>query len=287
MKRLFISIIVLAASVFMISCGGGTGSVNLSITDAPADASNIKNVYLTVTGIGYHEGDTEEWTDITFDTAKKYDILSLTNGTTAMLGEFTLPAGTITQLRFYLDAKVTGDSTPSNPGCYVVLTDNSEHDLFVPSGGTSGYKAVGSFDVPVNGTVSLTADFDIRKSLKYTNSNYNLQPTIRLIVDDEAGTIAGTVTYEGGNSLVVFAYEDGDYTGSEATADTSGDYFMNAVSSGTVADNGEYSLPFLAAGTYDLIFAEVDGDGAYTAVVKESADAVVASGETTTVDFTF
>ncbi len=288
MKKILTFAVLSAALLLVFSCGSGTGTVTLNITDAPTDASNIKSVYLTVTGIGYHEETSDEWTDITLPSPKKYDLLSLTGGTSAMLGEFDLPAGKITQLRFYLDAKETGDSSPANPGCYVVLTDDTEYDLFVPSGGTSGYKATGSFDVPINGTVTLTADFDARKSVKLTNSVYNLQPTIRLIADNEAGSIAGTVTYAGSYSLIVFAYEDGTYTASEAAADTNGDFFMNAVTSTTIPDAGTYKLAFLAAGSYDLIFVEIDADGAYiSSSVQESADVVVASGTVTTSNFTY
>ena len=289
MKKPILIIIVITIPFFVLSCGNNTGSVTLNITDAPVDASNIKNVYITITGIGYHEEKPEEWTNIDFKSSKKFDLLSLTNGTTAMLGEFTLPAGKITQLRFYLDAKETGESTPSNPGCYIVLTDDSEYDLFVPSGGSSGYKAVGSFDVPVNGEVTLTADFDIRKSLKLTGSTYNLQPTIRLIADNEAGEITGIVTYAGDYSLVVFAYENGEYSSSEAIADSNGDDFINAATSGAVDPiDGSYLLPFLAAGTYDLILAEVDADGIYIAdSATESPDVIVTSGDTTAQDFTY
>ena len=286
MKRILLIAAVAAASILMFSCGGSTGTVTLNLTDAPVDSDEIKSVFITVTGIGYHEEDTDTWTDINFDEAKKYDLLSLTNGTKEMLGEFDLPAGRITQLRFYLDAKETGQSTPASPGCYVVKTDDSEHDLFVPSGGSSGYKATGSFDVPSNGEIVITADFDVRKSLKETSGTYNLRPTIRLIVDGEAGSIEGSVVYGGTNSLVVFVYEDDEYEDSEATADSAGDYFMNAVSSAVIDAESNYILPFLAAGTYDLVFAEFNAVGEYvTDTVKFSEDVTVESGETTTRDF--
>ena len=293
MKKAFFLIPFITLSLLILSCGGGTGTITLNITDAPADADNVEQVFLKITGIGYHEGDdeTDDWNDIVFDNPKEFDILSKTNGLVEMLGQFELPAGTITQLRFYLDAKETGSSTPANPGCYIVLTDATEHDLFIPSGGTSGFMATGSFDVPINGEVTLTADFDMRKSLKLTNSTYNLQPTIRIIADNQAGKISGTVSYNGSYSLVVFAYEDGEYSDSEATtADSAGFYFTNAVTSATVdATSGNYVLAFLAAGTYDLIFVEVDDlDGSYVSgSAKESADVIVASELTTTRDFIY
>jgi hypothetical protein len=56
-----------------------------------------------------------------------------------------------TQIRFMLDIPEEG-SHKANPGCYVKFADNSTEPLFVPSGGETGYKAVGEFTVPDNGT---------------------------------------------------------------------------------------------------------------------------------------
>jgi hypothetical protein len=38
--------------------------------------------------------------------------------------------------------------------------------------------------VPVNGTVVVTADFDVRKAVVLAGSSYILKPTIKLIVND-------------------------------------------------------------------------------------------------------
>jgi hypothetical protein len=38
--------------------------------------------------------------------------------------------------------------------------------------------------VPVNGTVVVTADFDVRKAVVVAGSSYILKPTIKLIVND-------------------------------------------------------------------------------------------------------
>ena len=75
-------------------------------------------------------------------------------------------------------------SHKTNPGCYIEFADNSTEPLFVPSGGETGYKAVGQFEVPVNGTVEVTADFDVREAVVVAGSRYILKPTIKLIVND-------------------------------------------------------------------------------------------------------
>ncbi|MBI9103991.1 MAG: DUF4382 domain-containing protein [Spirochaetales bacterium] len=305
-ERIVFAVVISLVSIMFFGCDASSGSVTINMTDAPADDLNIKEVNITVTGIGYHLGDLEtedSWVNIDFETPKEYNLLDLTGGTTEMLGEFTFPSGIITQLRFFLEAPEepeTVSGTPSNPGCYLVLegeteldTDDVEEALFVPSGSNSGFKAVGEFEVPVNGAVTITADFDVRKSVRKTGGGmYKLQPTIRLIAEDISGDIEGTVEYTGDNVPVVFAYEDGTYNISELEADNEGLAFPEAVSSFSITDTDEdgfldYTLAFLALGTYDLIFVELDAAGVYIADSVNIEEDVILSGETATLDFVF
>lgn len=89
-----------------------------------------------------------------------------------------------------LDIPTLG-SNPSNPGCYIQFTGGSTEPLFVPSGNETGYKAIGQFTVPSNGTVVVTADFNVGQAVVVTNSFYILQPTITmtLTVNSQGGGI--------------------------------------------------------------------------------------------------
>ena len=115
-----------------------------------------------------------------FESPQTYNLLELTGGNSALLGELTLPAGYYTQIRFILDIREKG-SYPANPGCYVEFADNSTEPLFAPSGGETGYKAIGYFEVIANETVVVTADFDAHKAVVVAGSSYILKPTIKLI----------------------------------------------------------------------------------------------------------
>ena len=159
----------------------GTGTLKLYLSDAPTDAENVTGVYITINEIQYHlDG---EWiTCAEFVGPQIYNLLELTGGNIALLGNFTLPAGNYTQIRFMLDILEKG-SQPTNPGCYIEFADNSTQPLFTPSGGETGYKAIGHFEVPVNGTAAVTADFDVRKAVVVAGSLYILKPTIKLIVN--------------------------------------------------------------------------------------------------------
>ena len=178
---------VLAASGVSCEEASGTGSLELYLSDAPIDAENVTGVYLTIEEIQCHR-DSRWITCDEFEGNKAYNLLDLTGGNSALLGEFTLPAGNYTQIRFMLDIPQIGPP-PTNPGCYIEFADNSTEPLFAPSGGESGYKAIGRFEVPVNGAVEVTADFDVRKpgAIHLAGSRYILNPTIKLIVNNQEG----------------------------------------------------------------------------------------------------
>jgi hypothetical protein len=159
----------------------GKGTLKLYLSDAPMDAENVTGVYITINEIQYHRDG--QWTTCEeFMSPQKYNLLVLTGGNSTLLGEFTLQVGNYTQIRFMLDIPEKG-SFPVNPGCYIEFADNSTAPLFVPSGGQTGYKATGRFEVTANETVEVTADFDVRKAVVVAGSSYILKPTIKLIVN--------------------------------------------------------------------------------------------------------
>ena len=159
----------------------GTGTLKLYLCDAPLDAKNVTGVYITINEIQYHRN--AQWVACEeFEGPQTHNLLELTEGNSALLGEFTLPAGNYTQIRFMLDIPEKG-SHKANPRCYMEFADNSTEPLFVPSGGETGYKAIGYFAVPIDGTVEVTADFDVRKAVVVAGSSYILKPTIKLIVN--------------------------------------------------------------------------------------------------------
>jgi len=161
----------------------GTGTLKLYLSDAPLDAEDVTGVYITINEIKYHL-DNQWITCEEFKDPQTYNLLELTGGNSAFLGEFTLPDGHYTQIRFMLDIPEKG-SSPANPGCYIEFADNSTEPLFVPSGSETGYKATGRFEVTANETVEVTADFDVRKpgAIHVAGARYILNPTIKLIVN--------------------------------------------------------------------------------------------------------
>ena len=286
-NRLLLSVAIIMAVLAAagVSCGetSGTGTLELYLSDAPTDAENVTGVYITINEIQYHLND--QWiTCEEFEGPKTYNLLELTGGNSTLLGELVLPGGHFNQIRFMLDIPEMGQ-TPANPGCYIEFTDNSTQPLFVPSGNVSGYKAVGQFEVTVNGSVELTADFDVRKAVVLADSHYILKPTIRLVVNNEAGRISGLITNNSSyTDIIVFAYEDETWTDTEDNDPVGeGSRFPNAVNSGKMCDDGHYIIPLLAAGTYDLVVAGYNGAD-FGEVLGFISDVVVKSHKNTSQD---
>ncbi|WP_010419631.1 DUF4382 domain-containing protein [Anaerophaga thermohalophila] len=268
MKKLILLTAVLAIPFLIASCSddetSDKGTLKLSITDAPLDTDEITAVNIAVNEVQYHIKD-NEWKTFEGFEPDTFNLLDLTNGTSELLGRFELGAGTYSQLRFILNAPEKGQSTPSNPGCYLEFEDGSTQALFVPSGSKSGFKGTGAFTVPINGEVSVTADFDARKSVvKAGNSGmYILKPTIRLIVDNQAGSIKGIVSsIPEGSNVIIYAYANDTYTEEEAAEpEEEAVRFPNAVTSSMAGETAEYTLSYLAPGTYDLVVVEtVEGE---------------------------
>lgn len=248
------------------------GTLSLHLTDAPTDAENVSGVFVTITALEYQkEGRSWEMFE-KFSGPLRVNLLDLTEGKTTLLGDFEIEEGRYTGLRFKLDAPENGGNA-SGEATYLEFTDGSRQPLYVPSGTKSGYKAMGDFTVPVNGFVAITADFDVRKSVVEAGKSgkYLLKPVLRIIVNNQAGTIAGTINEfepDAGHSYVVYAYEAGTYSEEELAEPAEGEVrFLNSISSAEVKEDGSFVLPFLAAGSYDLVFTS-SVNGEFQEVVK-------------------
>ena len=290
MKRIITIIAVVLPFFIFTACqkdNGTKGTINLSITDSPIDTDGITGVFITVSEIQYHTigNNWKKFED--YDSPGSFNLLDLQRGESELLGSFDMESGTYTQIRFILDAPVIGIGQNSDPGCYLEFKDGSIKNLYVSSGAQTGYKTVGSFTVPINGSVDVTADFDVRKSVVASGVTgmYILKPTIRLVVENQAGQIAGTVSGIPANSqIVVYTYENGTYENAEANDPAEEQTrFPHAVSSDMVDESGDYYLAYLAAGVYDLVITAIT-DGASIEVLGVIENVPVESKETTRLD---
>lgn len=277
---------------------GDSGILELSITDAPLMAEGVNGVYITVEDILYNNAE-DAWVSMEgFEGPQTFDLLALNSGNSRLLGQLELPAGEYEQIRFMLGVPERprgNQGPPTSPGSWVEFGDNDEYDelvdqpLFVPSGGQTGYKATADepFTIPPGGLVEMTADFDLRRAVIKAGPRYLLKPVLRLIVNDEVGSIVGEVSnVDPEFQYIAYAYESGAFSSGEDDDPEEGESrFPNAVVSTEIAvdpEGPDYVLPYLPAGNYTVVVAKYDGE-TYLSSAAIGLGATVTAGESTEV----
>lgn len=251
-RQLALPVVLLGVAGCTDSTGstGGTANLHVVLTDGPGIEFDSAVVYISTVTLLPVEGDPIVITD----EGGRFDLLELQNGVTAELGDVTIPAGDYSELRLVVDSAYVGLSAP-----YEFTDGTTERSLKVPSGAQSGIKvklstadgdATTSFVTIAPGETILVVDFDVSRNFK-TQGNPNtpaglkgvlFTPVLRAVVQDVAGSIAGTVTSEADDApiagLTVRATMDVDGETVEATAVT--------------GEDGTYVIWFLAPGTWEV-----------------------------------
>ncbi len=265
--------IVLSLTIITLitGCGGSssssTGTATMNITDAPVDDENVKGVYIAFDAVHYKPADAE-WVVEELNETRVINLLDLQEGNSTFLAQTELPAGRINQVRFIINEAES----------FIELVDEGNQSLTVPSGEE---KIVGGFVVPAGGDINVTADFNVRKSLVLDAKGYKLKPTIRIIDNSQVGEINGTLSVDANNStMIVYAYTDGTWDEATEVPD-----FPNAVTSADATD-GSFVLPWLTAGTYDLVVAGHDNTGAFENIIGVVENVSVTADGTTPIDIT-
>lgn len=188
---------VLLVTALLVSCGGGgggsagTGTLNLSLIDAPN--ANYKAVYVTINEVWVKHAD-KDWEMLNSPDLKlpqTLNLLEFVNGARAQLGIVELEAGHYNQMRLIVDdsagapqgSNILGHTHPFYN--YVIDKDDNEIFLKVPSGGESGIKLVGGFDIGNSTSTEIILDFDANKSVHAhpagKTGEWRLRPTIKVV----------------------------------------------------------------------------------------------------------
>jgi hypothetical protein len=263
----------------------GQGRVNFNLTDAPLDATNVEAVFITVNKIEVNGP--KGWVDINFQGPLVINLLDYQNGLSTQLSAVNLDTGRYTEIRMILNAAEQGKEK-ANEGCYIKFKDGQNVGMFVPSGAQSGYKLQGEFIVKSQSQISVTLDFDVRKSVhKAGNSGkYMLKPVVRFVVNNNSGTVKGTFAdYVFYDRATVFAYRQGTFTAEEEVENDEHARFANAVNNGVVDVDGNYTIAFLPEGTYDLYLAVFGSDGSYQGIIDLKEGIAVQREQETIVAF--
>jgi hypothetical protein len=294
-----------AAAISMVlglsACGGGgsdTGQLSLGVTDAPVDEAS--SVVVQFSGVAFKRaGAAAEIVENLTPSPRQLDLLQYQGGRAALLLDgVTLPAGDYEWIRLMVDNE-TGvrDS-------YIVRTGGEECELRVPSGAESGLKLNRGFTLPADGSIALTIDFDLRKSIhappgqrgsaEACTDGYLMRPTLRIVDDANVGAIGGQVADE----LVteqclpkVYVYSGSGVTPDdiEEAAGTDADPLVVA---SVAVENGStshaYRAAFLPPGAYTVAFTCDDDDATAddTLVFTGTQDVTVQPNLIATADFT-
>ncbi len=212
----------------------GTGTLELRLTDAPADYEevwiDIQEIYVNVT-------DDEDGNWINLDDVKtgKYNLLDLTNGNDTLLTSCDLPTGKIHQIRLVL-----GDDNQ-------VKVDGEYHDMKAPSASTSGLKLNVQATIEDGVIYKMWLDFDAARSIVETgNGKYILKPVIRVFTKATSGAISGVITPVAAKPYILAVSTANDSLGTYA--DTITGAFMLAG-----APEGTYTIKIEPRTSYETV----------------------------------
>ncbi len=277
-----------ALLIGLSACGGGgdggisgTGVMRLSLTDAPACGYDEVNV--TIEKVRVHRSadapdSAAGWSEVVLNPALRVDLLTLSNGVLAELGQTSLPAGRYTQLRLVL-----ADNSASAPlANSVVPTGGTETALTTPSAQQSGLKLNVQMDVVANQVADFVIDFDACKSVvKRGNSGqYNLKPVISVtpLLSDAGLRVVGYVGTALANASTTVSLQQGGVPVKATVPQADGRFVLYPV------PVGSYDLVIGAAGRVTAVMTGVPVvTGSYTTVNAASFALLPAPSTTATV----
>lgn len=253
--------VIFLIPLLITSCGGsestgGSGTLNLNITDAPIDEA--AEVVVSFSGLSIKPADGPA-IDINFEDPdgnpeiKTIDLLSLQGANSLnILNDYVLASGNYNWIRLHvISSETTTDS-------YIVLEQGgNQYPLYVPSGDETGLKLNRGFTIHDGKAATFTIDFDLRKSIVEPgnlSTAYKLKPTLRIIENQNAGHITGTVgsTTLNDANCIGTDYAVYAFTGAGITPDDMDGINPDPVSSSMLTNTFTYGIGFLEEGNYTL-----------------------------------
>ncbi|HKQ46569.1 MAG TPA: DUF4382 domain-containing protein [Phycisphaerae bacterium] len=239
---------------------GATGKLVLQVTDKPFPVDFIAEALVTVTRVEVRQASEDENAEdgfvVIFEGERTLDLLDLRNGRTDLLAEADIPVGMYDQMRLVVTEG------------HITLTDDSEFDLKVPSGESSGIKLNFEFEIVEDEELVLLLDVDLSRAFSAipsghiddvsTITGFHFHPAfaMRLISVLEAGQITGIVNDNAdpanpvANALVTAFKDDVEVTSTVTEAD--GAFTLMGLPTGT------YRVEFSATGFDDLTVNDVE-----------------------------
>lgn len=289
--------LMLLTAAGLAACGSGndsgqeeTGFLSLGVSDSPIHSA--KKVCITFDDVELKLVGEDEPPFLVDLPETKVNLLAFQGMNAApLLFNEEVPAGEYEWMRLVIDASLgsnggLGDDVTDLDNCtgnasYIVMDDDTVHNIWVPSGDQTGLKLSG-FTVPINGTADFTAEWDLMRSMVAPPGlapDVILKPTIKLVNNAEVGTLTGDVsaalTGADGCEPSVFVFDAG-------IAPNPDDGTDDAVATGMVdAANNRYEIGFLQAGSYVAAFT----CDSMSFVPEAGEDVTIDAGEIVELDF--
>jgi len=196
-------------------------------------------------GSGGNSGGSSDCNWITLDVkAGVYDLLTLRNGTDALLANGTLPKGKIRNIRLTL-----GDANS-------VVVAGITSPLQLPAGSNQILISLHNGSIAVTGTsqFSIHLDFDAARSIVVSGNTFTLKPVLKAFCDEKSGRIEGRVLPAAAAPVTVTAFNATD------------------TAMAIPEHEGEFKIRGLLDGTYSVLIQGSNGykDTTLTNVVVKS-----------------
>jgi hypothetical protein len=264
----------------------GTGKFNLTVQEPNEADENITSIFISIKKIELKGPD--GWkTYKTFDVPLTLDLLDSKTNKSYFLGEKLLPAGHYMEARLILDKFDNRHNDVSiTSGCYLLYNDNEIKPVYIPNDSKNGIVAKGEFNLPAEGVVNISLNFDIRE-IKQTGEagHYLLKPKIKMVVNNDTGLLEGE--FENNNDykkIVAFAYSANTFPKNEFMSSAFQEKRLSSSSSSSILnDEGKFVLSFLKSGKYDLYFYSYDEEGNFESLIGKLEDIEIEGGQKTIV----
>lgn len=294
-SRLFPALALVAT---LAGCNGSSssGTLNLSVTDTPVDGA--QSVVVAFTGVDIMGPGGQQ--SFSFSPEHSVDVQKLQgNASTNLLAGVNVPAGSYQWVRLDIDAA----------NSYIITSTGAKFPLRIPGESESGLKLVSGFTVGAGNVADLMIDFDLRRSVIQSDMGgvtvYTLEPGLRLVDQQQVGSISGTVSasLSIGGALItaptcspaVYVYRGTGvpigYNFPEVAVMGSERPFASAtVSLDAASGTYTYAVGFLAQGTYTVAAACASADTSTNSSslafsLAGTQTAVVTANNTTLVNF--
>ena len=174
MKNSVSSMAWLISALLLGSCGSsriGNGKLQVELADAPAafQAVNVTVTSVEVHYLGESDGSgSARWLAVASNPGT-FNLLSLQNGVTAVLGVSAIPEGKYDRIRLGL-------------GAAEVVTGGTTTPMTIPAGAETGLSVDYAFTVAEKKGYTVVLDFDAAKSVRMdSNGAYMMMPVLSVM----------------------------------------------------------------------------------------------------------